>query len=80
MIERQCDGILLPDVVLPFDDEDLAGATVAGVLADPARFEGATLADPLEGVGYGAGKAKIMRRGDGTLGSTASPMAAPSTS
>jgi hypothetical protein len=52
--------------VLPFDDEDLAGATVADVLANPARFEGATLADPLEGVEYGACKAKIMRRADGS--------------
>jgi hypothetical protein len=67
VIERQCAGILLPEVVLPFDDEDLVGATVAGVLADPTRFEDATLADPIEGVGYGAGKAKIMRRADGTL-------------
>jgi hypothetical protein len=66
-VERQCSGVLLPTVVLPFDDEDLAGATVADVLADPDRFEDATLADPLEGVQYGAGKAKIMKRADGTL-------------
>ena len=52
-------------MVLPFDDAELAGATVADVLADPARFEGATLADPLEGVAYGACKAKIMVRADG---------------
>jgi hypothetical protein len=67
VVERQCAGILLPDVVLPFDDKDLAGTTVACVLADPTRFEDATLADPIEGVEYGAGKAKIMRRADGTL-------------
>jgi hypothetical protein len=65
VIERLYAGILLPDVVLPFDDAELAGATVADVLADPARFEGATLADPLEGVAYGACKAKIMVRADG---------------
>ena len=65
VIERLCAGILLPDVVLPFDDAELAGATVADVLADPARFEGATLADPLEGVAYGACKAKIMVRAGG---------------
>jgi hypothetical protein len=35
-------------------------------LADPARFEGATLADPLEGVAYGICKARVMRRADGT--------------
>jgi hypothetical protein len=80
IIEHQCAGILLPDVVLPFDDEDLAGATVADVLADPARFEDATLADPLEGIRYGAGKAKIMLRADGRRGSTVSRMGAPSTS
>jgi hypothetical protein len=67
IIERQCAGVLLPDVDLPFDDEDLAAATVADVLANPARFEDATLADPVEGVQYGAGKAKIMCRSDGTL-------------
>jgi hypothetical protein len=66
-IERQCDGVLLPDVALAFDDKDLEGKTVADVLADPARFEGATLADPLEGIQYGRCKARIMRRADGTV-------------
>ena len=58
---------MLPGIGLPFDDEDLAGATVDEVLANPDRFEDATLADPLEGVEYGRGKAKIMRRADGGL-------------
>jgi hypothetical protein len=66
IIERQCEGVLRPDVVLPFDDEELVGKTVADVLADPGRFEGATLADPLEGIEYGRCKARIMRRPDGT--------------
>jgi hypothetical protein len=66
VIAQQCRGILRPDLVLPFDDEDLAGTTVGDVLANPERFESATLADPLEGVEYGACKAKIMRRPDGT--------------
>jgi hypothetical protein len=66
-VERQCNGVLLPDVVLPFDDEDLTGCTVADVLADPQRFVGATLADPLEGVEYGRCKAMIMRRGSGAV-------------
>jgi putative DNA primase/helicase len=65
-IERQCAGVLLPGVVLPFDDDDLAGCTVADVLDDPERFEGATLADPLEGIEYGRGKAKVLLRPDGT--------------
>jgi hypothetical protein len=66
IVARQCDGVLLPDMVLAFDDEDLTGATVADVLADPVRFEGVTLADPLEGPDYGSCKARIMRRADGT--------------
>ena len=67
IFRRQCeDGVLLPDIVLPFDDKALAGCTVGDVLADPERFEGATLADPNEGVEYGRCKAKIFRRQDGT--------------
>ena len=41
------------DSILPFDDEQLAGTTVADVLANPERYEGETLADPLEGIEYG---------------------------
>ncbi len=66
-VKRFCKGVLHPNVELPFDAEDMAGATVRDVLADPDRFVDATLADPLEGVDYGRGKAKIMRRLDGTL-------------
>jgi hypothetical protein len=66
-VERQCGGVLLPAVVLPFDAEDVRGCTVADVLADPDRFVGATLADPLEGIEYGLCKAKVMQRPDGTL-------------
>jgi hypothetical protein len=58
--------VLLPDVILPFDDRDLDGVTVADVLADPDRFEDETLADPLEGIAYGRGKAKVLLRPDGT--------------
>lgn len=64
--ERHAEGILLPDVSLPFDDPALAGSTVAQVLADPQRFAGETLADPLEGVGYGRCCAKILLRSDGS--------------
>ena len=67
VIACQIGGVLLPDIELPFDDEELAGKVVADVLAQPDRFVGATLADPLEGVDYGTCKAKIMRRADGTL-------------
>ena len=65
-VKRWCEGVLRPDVVLPFDDAALAGCTVGDVLADPARFTGETLADPLEGVAYGRCVAKIMRRANGT--------------
>jgi hypothetical protein len=66
VIVRQCEGVLRPDIVLPFDDPELDGHTVGDVLADPERYEGETLADPLEDVPYGRCKAKIMRRDDGT--------------
>jgi hypothetical protein len=67
VIERQCEGVLLPDVVLPFDNEELTGCTVANVLGDPERFVGATMADPNEGPDYGRCVAKILRRSDGTV-------------
>lgn len=66
VIARQCAGVLRPPVVLPFDDTELGGRTVADVLSDPERFEGETLADPLEGSEYGTCKAKVMLRTDGT--------------
>ena len=65
VIVRQCEGVLRPDVELPFDDPELNGCTVGDVLTDPERFEGETLADPLEGIAYGRCKAKIMRRASG---------------
>jgi hypothetical protein len=64
-VTRRCEGVLLPDAELPFDDDEFAGCTVNNVLADPERFEGATLSDPLEGIDYGRCKARIMRRADG---------------
>ena len=66
VIIRQCEGVLRPDIVLPFDEPELAGCTVGDVLANPERFESETLADPLEGVAYGRCVAKIMRQADGT--------------
>src|SRR3954449_1682685 len=66
-VEKTFHGKLLPAVTLAFDDDELAGCTVADVLKDPAKFVGATLADPREGVDYGRGKARIMQRADGSL-------------
>jgi hypothetical protein len=65
-IERQCEGVLHPGIVLPFDNQELAGVTVADVLANPANYVGETLADPLEGISYGRTKAMVMQRPDGT--------------
>ena len=59
--------MLLPEFVLEFDDAELAGTTVADVLADPDKYVGETLADPIEGIEYGRCKAKIMRRADGAV-------------
>ena len=65
-IESQCRGVLLPDLELEFHDADLKGCTVADVLADPERFAGRPLADPIEGVSYGRQTAMVMlRRSDG---------------
>ena len=58
-------GVLLPYVELDFDH--LGIVSVAAVLADPDRFVGETLADPLEGADYGRCKAKVMRANDGGL-------------
>ena len=65
-IASQCQGILLSGVVLPFDDPELNGCTVGDVLDNPARFEGRSLADPIEGIEYGRCKAKVLRHVDGT--------------
>jgi hypothetical protein len=52
-VERQIAGTLLPTIELPFDDDVFEGCTVADVLRNRDRFDGATLADPIEGVEYG---------------------------
>ena len=65
VIEKQTRGILLASVELPFDNDELRGKTVGDVLDDPARYEGETLADPVEGISYGRCKAKVMRGADG---------------
>jgi hypothetical protein len=56
-------GVLLPYIELDFDE--LGVVTVAEVLADPDRFIGGTLADPMEGASYGRCKALVMRGDDG---------------
>jgi hypothetical protein len=66
IVEHQVRGMLLPDVVLEFDHKELAGCTVGAVLADPKKFKGRTLADPIEGRSYGRCKAMVMVDGMGT--------------
>jgi hypothetical protein len=63
LVEARHRGVLLPHLELEFDH--LGIVPVAAVLADPDRFVGETLSDPLEGVGYGRCKAKVMREDDG---------------
>ena len=58
------DSILLPHIKLQFDDKNFAGCTVADVLEDPQRFERATLADPVAGIGYGRCKAMVLLHWD----------------
>lgn len=65
VVEQQVKGTLLPSVLLEWDSDEFSGCTVADILADPERFIGATLADPIEGVAYGRGKAKVLRDRDG---------------
>jgi hypothetical protein len=48
MAEQWGDSVLRPGVILEFDD--LGAIDVAAILADPARIEGETFADPIEGV------------------------------
>jgi putative DNA primase/helicase len=65
MAEQWGDSILRPGVILEFDDRDLGAIDVAAILADPGRFDGETLADPIEGVAYGRNCAIVQMR-DGT--------------
>jgi hypothetical protein len=63
-VEKRVSGVLLADQILEWDDPD-ATATVGNVLDHPDAFEGETLADPIEGVEYGRGKATVMVGRDG---------------
>ena len=55
------------DFPLVFDDRALGVATVADVIAAPARYVGKTLADPFEGLTYGRNIAIVYQRPDGKL-------------
>jgi hypothetical protein len=64
-VEQWCNGVLRPGVIVEFDDPDLGAVPVADILSDPGRFDGETLADPIEGVGYGRNCAIVQVRSDG---------------
>ena len=65
LVKARHQGVLLPYIELDFDH--LGMVPVATVLAEPERFVGETLADPLEGAEYGRCKAKVMRDDGGGL-------------
>jgi hypothetical protein len=52
--------VLATEFELEFDDPKLGRRTVGAVVGKPSKYLGETLADPLEGVGYGRGKAKVL--------------------
>jgi len=59
--------ILSGGIVLHFDDEEIGAVTIDTVMAKPGRYDGETLADPLDGLDYGAGKAKLFFNEDGSI-------------
>lgn len=66
-IRASHEGRLLSWDEVHFDDDELGVVSVADILADPERYHGETLADPLEGRDYGKGKAKIYYNGGGDV-------------
>jgi hypothetical protein len=64
---KHADGVLLPAVELTFHDRVIGLATVGDVLADPDKYVGKALADPLEGVEKGRQGAMVLRRPDGSI-------------
>jgi hypothetical protein len=60
MAEQWGKGILRPGAILEL--VELGAIPVADIVADPGRFEGETLADPIEGIGYGRNCAIVQVR------------------
>jgi hypothetical protein len=67
VIRASTRGELLSWDEVHFDDDALGVASVADVLADPERYHGETLADPVEGREYGRGKCKLYFNGGGDV-------------
>jgi hypothetical protein len=64
--EKVCDkAVLMPDFLLEFDTR--GQISVRDVLNDPARFNGETLSDPVEGPSYGRGKARLFVNTTGSI-------------
>ena len=60
-------GNLLSYDAVEFDDPDLGVVEIADILADPERYDGETLADPIAGPEYGTCKAKLFYNGGGSV-------------
>jgi hypothetical protein len=61
--KRVDSSILYPDSVLEFDDVEMfegAVVTAGDVLDDPSKYANLTLADPIDGIAGGRGKAKLF--------------------
>jgi hypothetical protein len=67
VVRSSLTGTLTSHDLLEFDDDGIGTRSVADVLADPERFHGKTLADPIEGRSYGRGKAKLYRNTSGAV-------------
>ncbi len=67
MVAASTRGELLSWDSVQFDDPELDVVTVADILADPAKYHGETLADPVEGRDYGRGKCKLYYNGGGDV-------------
>jgi len=67
------ESILHPSMLLTFDNDELGTVSVGDVLASPSRFEGETLADPIEGIEYGTWKGidHVQKSGEVTIHSCA---------
>ena len=60
-------GELVSYDAVVFDDPEIGEVEIADILADPDRYDGETLSDPLEGPEYGVGKAKLYSNGGGDV-------------
>ena len=65
--ESLANRALRPSAVLEFADPAIGRKTVSDVLADPDKFVGKSLADPIEGRAYGQQTAKVLRRPSGEI-------------